>query len=54
MVTDNVTVVRYESDKLEATDEITAGVQERFKRISINDSNLAGAKPFRTLASEKI
>ncbi|MDM7923538.1 MAG: succinate dehydrogenase flavoprotein subunit [Pyrinomonadaceae bacterium] len=38
-MTDNVTVVRY-NDKLKATDEKLLELQERFKRISINDSNL--------------
>jgi len=38
-MTDNVTVVRY-NDKLKATDEKLQELQERFKRISINDSNL--------------
>ena len=38
-MTDNVTVVRY-NDKLQATDEKLQELQERFKRISINDSNL--------------
>ena len=39
VMTDNVTVVRY-NDKLKATDEKILELQERFKRISINDSNL--------------
>ncbi len=38
-MTDNVTVVRY-NDRLKATDEKLQELQERFKRISINDSNL--------------
>ncbi len=38
-MTDNVTVVRY-NDKLKATDEKILELQDRFKRISINDSNL--------------
>ncbi|MBK9164177.1 MAG: succinate dehydrogenase flavoprotein subunit [Acidobacteria bacterium] len=38
-MTDNVTVVRY-NDKLKATDEKLVELQERLKRISINDSNL--------------
>jgi succinate dehydrogenase / fumarate reductase flavoprotein subunit len=38
-MTDNVTVVRY-NDKLKATDEKLLELQDRFKRISINDSNL--------------
>lgn len=38
-MTDNVTVVRY-NDKLKATDEKILELQERFKNISINDSNL--------------
>jgi succinate dehydrogenase / fumarate reductase flavoprotein subunit len=38
-MTDNVTVVRY-NDRLKATDEKLLELQERFKRISINDSNL--------------
>ncbi len=39
VMTDNVTVVRY-NDKLKATDEKLIELQERLKRISINDSNL--------------
>jgi succinate dehydrogenase / fumarate reductase flavoprotein subunit len=39
VMTDNVTVVRY-NDRLLATDEKIRELQERFKRISINDSNL--------------
>ena len=39
VMTDNVTVVRY-NDRLKATDEKILELQERFKRISINDSNL--------------
>jgi len=38
-MTDNVTVVRY-NDRLKATDEKLLELQERFNRISINDSNL--------------
>ncbi len=38
-MTDNVTVVRY-NDKLKATDEKLVELQDRLKRISINDSNL--------------
>lgn len=38
-MTDNVTVVRY-NDKLKATDEKLLELMDRFKRISINDSNL--------------
>ncbi|HEX6124111.1 MAG TPA: succinate dehydrogenase flavoprotein subunit [Pyrinomonadaceae bacterium] len=38
-MTDNVTVVRY-NDRLKATDEKLLELQERFKNISINDSNL--------------
>jgi succinate dehydrogenase / fumarate reductase flavoprotein subunit len=38
-MTDNVTVVRY-NDKLKATDEKILELQDRFKHISINDSNL--------------
>lgn len=38
-MTDNVTVVRY-NDRLIATDEKLRELQERFKKISINDSNL--------------
>ena len=38
-MTDNVTVVRY-NDRLKATDEKLLELQDRFKRISINDSNL--------------
>ncbi len=40
-MTDNVTVVRY-NDRLLATDEKLRELQERFKKISINDSNLVG------------
>ncbi|MDQ3088779.1 MAG: succinate dehydrogenase flavoprotein subunit [Acidobacteriota bacterium] len=39
MMTDNVTVVRY-NDRLQATDDKLIELQERLKRISINDSNL--------------
>ncbi|MCY7374404.1 MAG: succinate dehydrogenase flavoprotein subunit [Pyrinomonadaceae bacterium] len=39
VMTDNVTVVRY-NDRLKATDEKITELQDRFKRISINDSNL--------------
>jgi succinate dehydrogenase / fumarate reductase flavoprotein subunit len=39
VMTDNVTVVRY-NDKLKATDEKILELQDRFKNISINDSNL--------------
>jgi len=39
VMTDNVTVVRY-NDRLQATDDKIRELQERFKRISINDSNL--------------
>ena len=38
-MTDNVTVVRY-NDRLRATDEKLLELMDRFKRISINDSNL--------------
>jgi len=38
-MTDNVTVVRY-NDKLKATDEKILELQDRFKKISVNDSNL--------------
>ena len=38
-MTDNVTVVRY-NDRLKATDEKLLELQERFAKISINDSNL--------------
>jgi len=39
VMTDNVTVVRY-NDRLKATDDKIRELQERFQRISINDSNL--------------
>lgn len=39
VMTDNVTVVRY-NDRLQATDDKIRELQERFKNISINDSNL--------------
>jgi succinate dehydrogenase / fumarate reductase flavoprotein subunit len=39
VMTDNVTVVRY-NDRLHATDDKIRELQERFKKISINDSNL--------------
>jgi succinate dehydrogenase / fumarate reductase, flavoprotein subunit len=39
VMTENVTVVRY-NDKLQATDEKLLELQDRLKRISINDSNL--------------
>lgn len=39
VMTDNVTVVRY-NDKLKTTDEKLLELQDRFKNISINDSNL--------------
>ncbi len=39
MMTDNVTVVRY-NDRLKATDDKLIELQDRLKRISINDSNL--------------
>src|SRR5687768_13882754 len=39
IMTDNVTVVRY-NDRLKATDEKLLELQERFQKISINDSNL--------------
>lgn len=39
VMTDNVTVVRY-NDRLQATDEKLLELQDRFKKISINDSNL--------------
>ncbi len=39
VMTDNVTVVRY-NDRLKATDEKLFELQDRFKNISINDSNL--------------
>ncbi len=38
-MTDNVTVVRY-NDRLKATDEKLQELQERYRRISINDSNM--------------
>lgn len=38
-MTDNVTVVRY-NDRLKATDDKLLELQDRFKRISLNDSNL--------------
>ena len=38
-MTDNVTVVRY-NDRLKATDDKLLELQDRFKKISINDSNL--------------
>jgi succinate dehydrogenase / fumarate reductase flavoprotein subunit len=38
-MTDNVTVVRY-NDRLKATDEKIVELQDRYKNISINDSNL--------------
>jgi succinate dehydrogenase / fumarate reductase flavoprotein subunit len=38
-MTDNVTVVRY-NDKLQATDQKLQELQERYRRISINDSNM--------------
>jgi len=39
VMTENVTVVRY-NDRLKATDEKLIELQDRFKKISINDSNL--------------
>src|SRR5512141_1693551 len=39
VMTDNVTVVRY-NDRLKATDEKLLELMDRFKHISINDSNL--------------
>src|SRR5688572_12819065 len=39
VMTDNVTVVRY-NDKLKATDNKLLELMDRYKRISINDSNL--------------
>lgn len=39
VMTDNVTVVRY-NDRLKATDDKVLELQDRFKNISINDSNL--------------
>src|SRR5215813_7402612 len=39
VMTDNVTVVRY-NDRLKATDEKLLELEDRFHRISINDSNL--------------
>ncbi len=39
VMTDNVTVVRY-NDRLKATDKKLLELQERFHKISINDSNL--------------
>ena len=39
VMTDNVTVVRY-NDRLQATDEKMLELIDRFKNISINDSNL--------------
>jgi succinate dehydrogenase/fumarate reductase flavoprotein subunit len=38
-MTDNVTVVRY-NDRLKATDEKLLELMDRYRRISINDSNL--------------
>ena len=38
-MTDNVTVIRY-NDRLKATDEKLLELMDRYKRISINDSNL--------------
>jgi len=38
-MTDNVTVVRY-NDKLKATDDKLLELMDRYKHISINDSNL--------------
>jgi len=38
-MTDNVTVVRY-NDRLKSTDEKLLEIQDRYSRISINDSNL--------------
>src|SRR5229473_1603804 len=38
-MTDNVTVVRY-NDRLQQTDETLLQLQDRYQRISINDSNL--------------
>ena len=39
VMTDNVTVVRY-NDRLQATDDKILELMDRYKRISINDSNL--------------
>src|SRR5205807_4059799 len=39
VMTDNVTVVRY-NDRLKATDTKLLELMDRYKRISINDSNL--------------
>ena len=39
VMTDNVTVIRY-NDRLKATDDKLLELQERFQKISINDSNL--------------
>ena len=39
VMTDNVTVVRY-NDRLQATDDKIRELQERYTKISINDSNL--------------
>lgn len=39
VMTDNVTVVRY-NDRLQATDDKIRELQERFTKISVNDSNL--------------
>ncbi len=39
VMTDNVTVVRY-NDRLKMTDEKILELQDRFKKLSINDSNL--------------
>ncbi len=39
VMTDNVTVVRY-NDRLQATDDKIRELQDRFAKISINDSNL--------------
>src|SRR5439155_6888585 len=39
VMTDNVTVVRY-NDRLQATDAKLLELMDRYRRISINDSNL--------------
>jgi len=39
VMTDNVTVIRY-NDRLKATDEKLLELMDRYRRISINDSNL--------------
>src|SRR5437667_96212 len=39
IMTDNVTVIRY-NDRLKQTDDVLRQLQDRYQRISINDSNL--------------